>query len=437
LMSLYDRITALHGHRPWGAVLDAGTGRSSMRWLLGLDTERWTAITGAESMAEKTRLEIGERIRDVDRLVVGNWMDPELLAGEQYDVVLADYLLGAIEGFAPYWQDQLFQRLRPLVKRRLYMIGLEPYVHLQPQVSASAPASQMVVAIGRLRDACLLLAGDRPYREYPLDPSPRTRRISCAGCGKSPDPLWRAFYQQPTGFSRRLTWQTARPAHGGGDDPACRNLASPGPRAGATRRRIAPWIRLPAGGRAGVGGKVCAGTGLAFHRNDAQDFLSCRARLGMLFALHCNEEGGRHFFKRTYMTSRALHRADRVGLTAAFLCALHCALLPLLLGILPALGMGLSNLEGMDVAFVILASLLGVTTVALGWRRHRVSTPWYALLFGLALLWVGEFTPVHHHSVAHAVFMSVGGLSVAGAHFLNMRLAHAPTRACGCVPAKT
>jgi len=168
-MSLYDRITALHGHRPWGAVLDAGTGRSSMRWLLGLESERWTAITGAQTMADNTRREIGSRMREADRLVVGNWMDPELLKGEQYDVVLADYLLGAIEGFAPYWQDQLFQRLRPLVKRRLYMIGLEPYVHLQPQLSAAHPGSQMVVAIGRLRDACLLMAGDRPYREYPLD----------------------------------------------------------------------------------------------------------------------------------------------------------------------------------------------------------------------------------------------------------------------------
>ncbi len=33
-MTLYERVSALHGHRPWGAVLDAGTGRASMRWLL-------------------------------------------------------------------------------------------------------------------------------------------------------------------------------------------------------------------------------------------------------------------------------------------------------------------------------------------------------------------------------------------------------------------
>lgn len=164
-MTLYERVTRLHGHRPWGAVLDAGTGRSSMRWLLGLETARWTAVTGAVPMAEQTRAEIGERMREQDRLLVGNWVDPELLAGEHYDVVLADYLLDAIEGFAPYWQDRLFARLRPLVGRRLYVIGLDPYVHGVPD----DPAARLVNEIGRLRDGCLLMSGQQPYREYPLD----------------------------------------------------------------------------------------------------------------------------------------------------------------------------------------------------------------------------------------------------------------------------
>ena len=39
-MSLYHRIAGLQGDRPWGAMLDAGTGRNSMRWLLSLATER-------------------------------------------------------------------------------------------------------------------------------------------------------------------------------------------------------------------------------------------------------------------------------------------------------------------------------------------------------------------------------------------------------------
>jgi hypothetical protein len=164
-MSLYQKVTELHGNLPWGTVLDAGTGRASMRWLLALQTTRWTAITGSQKMAEMTRQELGDAQRPEDRIVVGNWMDPELLAGEVYDTVLADYLLGAVEGFAPYWQDRLFARLRPLVGRRLYVIGLEPYV----PYTADDPDGDLITAIGRLRDACLLLAGDRPYREYPLD----------------------------------------------------------------------------------------------------------------------------------------------------------------------------------------------------------------------------------------------------------------------------
>lgn len=163
--SLYEVVRQMHGGRPWGSVLDAGTGRGSMSWLLGLETERWTAVTGAQGMADQLARQTDGRMRERDRLVLGNWMDPDLLAGEQYDTVLADYLVGAIDGFAPYWQDRIFGRLRPLVGRRLYVIGLEPYVPYFPEDAAG----RIVCEIGRLRDACLLLANERPYREYPMD----------------------------------------------------------------------------------------------------------------------------------------------------------------------------------------------------------------------------------------------------------------------------
>jgi len=134
------------------------------------------------------------------------------------------------------------------------------------------------------------------------------------------------------------------------------------------------------------------------------------------------------------MSSTALHRADRVGLTASFLCAVHCALVPVLLGVLPALGLNFGGWAEIDEAFVIFASLLGLTTLTLGWRRHRVVHGWLALLPGLALLWIGVFTHFHD-SPAHAIMMTTGGLLLAGAHFINMRLTHAHTHACGCVPA--
>jgi len=115
----------------------------------------------AEEVHEAT---VGHR-RANDRIVVGNWLDEQLLQGQSFDTVLVDYLIGAIDGFAPYWQDQLFERLRPLVNGRVYITGVEPYVPF----SATTAAGRLVREIGCLRDACLLLAGERPYREFPLD----------------------------------------------------------------------------------------------------------------------------------------------------------------------------------------------------------------------------------------------------------------------------
>ena len=46
------------------------------------------------------------------------------------------------------------------------------------------------------------------------------------------------------------------------------------------------------------------------------------------------------------------------------------------------------------------------------------------LLPGLALVWAGAFTRLHDHGLAHAVIMVAGGLLLAGAHLVNLRLSH-------------
>ena len=161
---LFQFIQNLQGSRPWGRVLDAGTGRHSLTWIASQSTAGWTAVTGEADRAKRLQQEFRSRMRENDRVIFGNWLDPAFLHQDIYDVVIADYLLGSIDGFAPYFQDQLFPRLRPHVRTRLYVVGLQPY-DLFPDSSAGL----IVREIARLRDACILLAGDRCYREYPLD----------------------------------------------------------------------------------------------------------------------------------------------------------------------------------------------------------------------------------------------------------------------------
>ena len=157
-------MQTLQGEQPWGRLLDAGTGVQSIRWVTDLTTESWTAISASPSHADKVAKAAGTTQREDDQIVLGNWADPELLKGEVFDTVIADYLLGAVEGFTPFFQTFLFRRLRPLTGKTLYVKGLDPYVPIpRPDDKAGA----LIWEIGRHRDACILLSGDVPYREYP------------------------------------------------------------------------------------------------------------------------------------------------------------------------------------------------------------------------------------------------------------------------------
>jgi len=129
------------------------------------------------------------------------------------------------------------------------------------------------------------------------------------------------------------------------------------------------------------------------------------------------------------------HAADRLGATASFLCALHCAALPFVLTVLPALGLGFLGDHRFERIFIAFASVLASAALVRGYRRHRVPAALFLLVPGLALLWTGGWIfDTEASPVLHAVLVTLGGCSVALAHIVNMRLTHL-FGAC-CVPEK-
>ena len=118
-----------------------------------------------------------------------------------------------------------------------------------------------------------------------------------------------------------------------------------------------------------------------------------------------------------------LSRADRIGLTASLLCALHCALLPLAIVLLPSLGIATALGDSFEEGFVVFATLLGLFTLVSGYRRHRAVRALRLLLPGLAILWLGVlYEPLHHSLWPHALAMTLGGTLVGLAHLANLRL---------------
>lgn len=109
-------------------------------------------------------------------------MATSLIHRISFDVILIcwyiDYLVGAIEGFAPYYQDQICGRLEKMLAPggRIYLVGLQPLSESQSPAGSSdadVEAGKLIQEVARTRDACLLLAGRRCYREYPIDWSHR------------------------------------------------------------------------------------------------------------------------------------------------------------------------------------------------------------------------------------------------------------------------
>lgn len=124
---------------------------------------------------------------------------------------------------------------------------------------------------------------------------------------------------------------------------------------------------------------------------------------------------------------------DRFGATGSLLCAVHCAVIPILLAAAPSLGLSMWLSDGVEQALVVFVTLLGLSSLLWGYRKHRALHALGLLLPGLLALWVGLlYEPLHHSAVPHAVVMTLGGVLVGLAHIMNLRLNHGHVHNASC-----
>uniref|UniRef100_A0A6U5KST7 Methyltransferase type 11 domain-containing protein n=1 Tax=Corethron hystrix TaxID=216773 RepID=A0A6U5KST7_9STRA len=179
--TLFEHIEEIQGDRPWGRLLDAGTGLHSLRWIStllheGSTVTSWSAVTADEGMRKSVQSEargLGMLSDEgsIGTVLIGNWQDEMtvLCEDELFDTIIVDYLVGSIDGFAPYYQDLIFPRIvRHLSPGgRIYVVGLQP---IPDKVgNGDDPKAQLVCEVRKVRDACILLGGHRCYREFPAD----------------------------------------------------------------------------------------------------------------------------------------------------------------------------------------------------------------------------------------------------------------------------
>lgn len=117
--------------------------------------------------------------------------------------------------------------------------------------------------------------------------------------------------------------------------------------------------------------------------------------------------------------------ADRLGAAASFLCAIHCALLPFVIALLPLVGMEFLADHAFERGFVLFAATLATVTLLTGKRKHQQRLPLMLAMPGVLLLVLGvTVVDLSTHTAVHSVMVTCGGLLVASAHVINLRLVY-------------
>lgn len=127
---------------------------------------------------------------------------------------------------------------------------------------------------------------------------------------------------------------------------------------------------------------------------------------------------------------------DRTGTIASSLCAIHCCVMPFLLGALPLIGAGFLATNSFEWFMISIAAVLGSIGAYTGFRIHKNFTAILLLSFGLFMMVTNRV--VHASSTGDAccnlhtasqdgipwqVLPSViGGVLVASSHVVNQHL---------------
>ncbi|WP_329605532.1 MerC domain-containing protein [Rheinheimera sp. UJ63] len=119
------------------------------------------------------------------------------------------------------------------------------------------------------------------------------------------------------------------------------------------------------------------------------------------------------------MIAKARVLFDKVGIMVTSLCAIHCIMLPVILPILPLLGLTAGHNHAFEGIVLLLTMALGFFTLFVGFHRyHRKLYPFYALFLGGFIYWQrGAWGSEYEHLI-----LIIGATLVVSAHIMNMRL---------------
>ncbi|MEE1943790.1 MerC domain-containing protein [Pedobacter sp. KR3-3] len=108
---------------------------------------------------------------------------------------------------------------------------------------------------------------------------------------------------------------------------------------------------------------------------------------------------------------------DKVGMSASAACAIHCALLPIVLTLLPIVGLEFLANPMIELSMIVLSLALACIALSSAYQKHRRVLPFVILMLGFCFIALG-----HLIEGLESYLIPLGGLLIAIAHFINLKL---------------
>jgi len=143
-------------------------------------------------------------------------------------------------------------------------------------------------------------------------------------------------------------------------------------------------------------------------------------------------------------------KLDLIGFSASTICAIHCALMPFIIVILPLVGMEFVANPLLEYSFIASSIIIGFYTFKHGYfNHHRKVYPFAIFLIGLLIVLIGHFF-FHDHSVDDKLIFQTsendihgklfiiiapfGALLIGASHFINRKLSkEKKAKSCTCL----
>lgn len=109
---------------------------------------------------------------------------------------------------------------------------------------------------------------------------------------------------------------------------------------------------------------------------------------------------------------------DSLGFSASFLCALHCASLPLILTAISASSFSFLANPFFEVSMILVSVLIGLSSLLPSYKNHKNIVPIASLLIGFSFIFSGHFVVPDY---LESIVTPIGAFIVAFSHLINIK----------------